>query len=155
MGYDQYIERVSEAAVGLQPICVENKFSRGKSFGKVLAYLAGQVAVVATDAVDHPLFFTDKTIGILSENAVESWATNIVSILRNPEVRAQIARKARQKFDCTMTTAYFAELLDPILRHAARLPLTERQELTLRRTRLASLPALDCSYFESSDDGRS
>jgi len=123
--YAAYLDKVSEAAVGLQPICLENEFSRGKSFGKVLAYLQGQVAVVASRAVDHPLFFRHGENGYLADSDVESWVDPIVTLLEQPELRARVARSGWQDFQARLTTEVFARLLDPILRSAARVTATE------------------------------
>jgi hypothetical protein len=60
MVYKRFVNSLESVAVGLQPVCLENPFSRGKSFGKLLAYLTSDVAIVASHAVDHPLFFQDR-----------------------------------------------------------------------------------------------
>jgi len=117
--YSAYLERVAEAAVGLQPVDTTNEFSRGKSFGKLLAYLAGEVAVVASNAVDHPRFFRDGETGMLPAHDVDAWATAIVTLLTDRELRGRIARAAHAKFSARLTSDVFAKLLDPILRRAA------------------------------------
>jgi glycosyltransferase involved in cell wall biosynthesis len=75
--------------VGLSPICTGSPFSRGKSFGKVLAYLDRGVPVVASDEADHALFFTRDT-GILS-NDPTVWADEIVRLLADPGARQAMA----------------------------------------------------------------
>jgi hypothetical protein len=121
MSYEDYLHKVSEAAIGLQPIAPDNPFSRGKSFGKLLAYLSGRVAVVASNAVDHPLFFRHGENGMLPGESVEAWAQAIVSLLDDPQRRVRIALQGRQDFDHRLTTDVFARLLDPVLREAAGL----------------------------------
>jgi glycosyltransferase involved in cell wall biosynthesis len=123
MGYDAYLRKVGEAAVGLQPVCVQSEFSRGKSFGKVLAYLAGQVAVVAADEVDHPLFLRQGENGFLAGPDPESWVTPIVRLLTDVELRQRIAVAGWNDFQARLITGVFARLLDPILREAAGLPI--------------------------------
>jgi len=97
--YEQYLDKVAEAAVGLQPVCIESEFCRGKSFGKVLAYLTGQVAVVASNNVDHPLFFRNGENGYVVENAADEWVDAIVKLLDDREHREQVALAGQRDFD--------------------------------------------------------
>ena len=124
MPYEEYLAKVSEAAIGLMPVCTEHDFSRGKSFGKVLAYLAGQTAVVATAAVDHPLFFSSRENGILVDNSVDRWADAIVELLTDLPLRQFIGESGWNDFNRRLTTQVFAKMLDPILREAASVPKT-------------------------------
>ena len=124
MPYDEYLAKVSEAAIGLMPVCTEHDFSRGKSFGKVLAYLAGQTAVVATAAVDHPLFFSSRTNGILVSNSVACWVDAIVELLTDLPLRQSIGESGWDDFNRRLTTQVFAKMLDPILREAGSVPET-------------------------------
>lgn len=111
MPYEQYLERVAEAAIGLQPVCLDNEFSQGKSFGKVLAYLAGQVAVIASNNVDHPLFFRDGHNGRLVDNRAEEWSNAIVPLLEDRELRERTALAGWQDFQQRLTTDVFAKLM--------------------------------------------
>ncbi len=120
MPYDAYLAKVSEAAVGLQPVSAKNEFSRGKSFGKILAYLSGQVAVVASRAVDHPLFFRDGQNGLLPVEQVEDWADAVVQLLEDSSLRRQIAIAGWEDFHTRLTTDVFAARLDHILRSTVR-----------------------------------
>jgi hypothetical protein len=79
MSYGRFLASLDNVAVGLSPICPENTFSRGKSFGKVLAYLDRGVPVVASDEADHRLFFHAGT-GVIS-NDPEVWAEAVLSLL--------------------------------------------------------------------------
>lgn len=89
MPYPRFLRALESAAVGLSPICTGSPFSRGKSFGKVLAYLDRRVPVVASDEADHALFFTRDT-GILS-NDPTVWADEIVRLLADPGARQAMA----------------------------------------------------------------
>jgi glycosyltransferase involved in cell wall biosynthesis len=89
MPYPRFLRALETAAVGLSPICTGSPFSRGKSFGKVLAYLDRGVPVVASDEADHALFFTRDT-GILS-NDPTVWADEIVRLLADPGARQAMA----------------------------------------------------------------
>ncbi len=119
MNYDAYLSKVAEAAVGIQPICTTNEFSLGKSFGKILAYLAGEVAVVASDAVDHPLFFKHGVNGMLV-NTTDEWIDAVSLLLGEPERRAEMARKAFADFESQLTLPMFAGKMDTVLRNASR-----------------------------------
>lgn len=123
MPYAAYLETVGALSVGLQPIALQSDFSRGKSFGKILAYLAGQVPVVASDAVDHPLFFRHGQNGYLVGDAVQEWADAIVPLLEQPELRQRIGTATWDDFHKTFTTEVFARRMDQILRSAAALPI--------------------------------
>ena len=118
MSYDAYLDKVAEAAVGLQPVSSKFDFSNGKSFGKVLAYLAGKVVVVASNAVDHPVFFRNGQSGILVDEVVDDWVEAIVDLISNPTKAQHIAEEAWHNFHNRLTTDVFARLLDPILRGA-------------------------------------
>ena len=127
--YDAYLSKVAEAAVGLQPVCLQNGFSRGRSFGKILAYLSGQVAVVASDAVEHPKFFRHAENGFLATDAVEAWVEPIVRLCEDRVLRHSVALAGWADLNARLTTDVFARLLDPILRQfvdsasmATRLP---------------------------------
>jgi hypothetical protein len=79
MPYGRFLRSLDDAAVGLSPICPENCFSQGKSFGKVLAYLDRGVPVVASDEADHALFFTPGS-GVLS-NVPVVWSQTVLRVL--------------------------------------------------------------------------
>lgn len=123
MAYDAYLAKVAEAGVGLQPVSLHNEFSQGKSFGKLLAYLAGQVAVVASDAVDHPVFFRAWENGVIVADEVPAWADAIVRLLEDPSLRTRVALAGWNDFHDRLTSEVFARLLDPVLRAAATRPL--------------------------------
>lgn len=121
LSYEDYLALVAEAAVGLQPVCVDaNPYSQGKSFGKVLAYLVGEVPVVASDAVDHPLFFTTGENGFLADTHAE-WVDAVSRLLEEPALRDQVAAAAYTGFQARLTTEAAARELSSILKHAAGL----------------------------------
>lgn len=119
--YEQYLDKVSFAAVGLQVISPDNGFSKGKSFGKVLAYLAGQVAVVVSNSVDHPALFQDGENGFLADPDVQTWIDRIETLLVDKQTRKRIALAGRVTLDSQLTTTIFARKLDAVLRaHCAQ-----------------------------------
>lgn len=136
LSYEEYLQKVSMAAIGLQPIAPENDFSQGKSFGKLLAYLSGQVAVVASNAVDHPIFFKHGVNGMLPRQDPAAWCEAICQLLRDKSLRCRIANQGWEDFHNRLTTDVFSDLLDPILRQAAGLPLSTAHEIKLEKTLL-------------------
>ena len=114
LAYPQFLESLSEVAVGLQPIAMESPFSRGKSFGKVLAYLAADVAVVASDALDHPLFFRNGENGMLAKS-LEDWIAQTGRLLREPELRQSLADRAWEDFGRELSTEAAARKLAKVL----------------------------------------
>lgn len=115
MAYERYLERVGDAAVGIQPVCLENEFSRGKSFGKVLAYVSRDVPVVASDAVDHHRFFRHGWNGFLA-NDVDEWVAALQQLLEDPALRDRVASHAYQDFEARLTTEVAAKRVDAVLR---------------------------------------
>jgi Glycosyl transferases group 1 len=113
--YKQFVGSLESVAVGLQPVCMENPFSRGKSFGKLLAYLTADVAIVASDAVDHPLFFRDGVNGVLAPNDVDRWVEGTALLLQDPSRRARMVANARAGFQARLTTAVAAKLVGDVL----------------------------------------
>jgi hypothetical protein len=116
--YKRFVRSLGSVAVGLQPVCVESPFSRGKSFGKLLAYLAADVAVVASDAVDHPLFFQDGTNGVLVPNEIERWVDATALLLQDASLRARMVAQARADFLARLTTGVAAILVSDVLTDA-------------------------------------
>lgn len=118
MLYANFVKSLTEVAIGLQPICESNAYSMGKSFGKVLGYLAADVAVIASDNIDHPLFFQSGQNGILLPNTAEQWANACAQLIQSPDQRSKLVQNARQSFLSRLTTRKSAELLDKILNRA-------------------------------------
>jgi len=116
LAYDAFIESLQSVAVGLQPVCPEDQHSAGRSFGKVLAYLIAGAAVVASDAVDHPLFFRHGQNGMLVPNQPEAWANACAELLGNTEFRERVATAGRQDMGRRLVVSTAAEHLDRIFR---------------------------------------
>ncbi|MFV0335559.1 MAG: glycosyltransferase [Tropicimonas sp.] len=94
LDYGAYVASLGQAAVGLSPICTETPFSRGKSFGKILAYLDARVPVVTSDAVDHALLFEPGS-GVVS-NDPDIWVESIERLLDSPQERDDMAARAHE-----------------------------------------------------------
>ena len=111
MPYERFCQSLGSAAVGLHPVSVASEFSRGKSFGKLLAYLAADVAIVTSDAVDHPRFFRDGENGMLVPDDVDAWVDRCERLLMRPELRRRMVESARADFLRRLTTRRAAELV--------------------------------------------
>ena len=118
----------------------EHGFGRGKSFGKLLAYLSGQVAVIASQAVDHPLFFRNGDNGLLPAHDMDAWAEAIVNLLEQPDVRCRMAIRGWEDFRQRLGSATFAGLLDSVLRKHAGLALGGAQSALLASCALRDSP---------------
>ena len=112
--YKDFLTSLEDAAVGLAPLCPETPFSRGKSFGKVLAYLDRGVPVVGSDACEHGAFF-DTDSGVITNNEA-AWVTAIARLLEDAPRRAALAGCARSAFGRRLTAGAAAARLDRALR---------------------------------------
>ena len=118
MPYAEYLGVVARTAVGLQPVCIqEAPYSQGKSFGKVLAYLAGGVPVVASNNVEHPLFFESGRNGFLVDNE-DDCARSVLELLNDAALRDRIADAATKDFRARLSTAATARQLSDSLAKA-------------------------------------
>lgn len=111
MPYEPFFQSLGSVAVGLHPVCPSSPFSRGKSFGKLLAYLAADVAIVTSNAVDHPLFFRDGVNGMLVDNSIETWVDRCEQLLTQPALRQRLVEAARSDFLSRLTSEKAAELV--------------------------------------------
>ena len=112
--YRDFLQSLDDVRVGLAPLCPETPFSRGKSFGKVLAYLDRGVPVVASDACEHGAFFTRAT-GVVS-NDPEVWSRAIVRMIGDGALRRRMADAAFNDFRARLTDEVSARQADRLLR---------------------------------------
>ena len=115
MGYEPFIRTLESAAVGLHIIAPGNEFAMGKSFGKVLAYMSADVAVVASSAIDNDLFFQHGRNGMLAAG-IEGWVDSIVKLLKESDFRQSIVDNAYVDFCNKLSTRAAAVQLDRVLR---------------------------------------
>jgi hypothetical protein len=120
MSYAAFVASLSEVAVGLQPVCEDHSYSLGKSFGKALAYLAADACIVASDNIDHPLFFRDRVNSRLLRNDAAAWAGACDALLAEPTLRAQWVAQARSDLLARLTTHQSAALLSELLQRTCR-----------------------------------
>lgn len=92
MTYERFVESLCDVAVGLSPIVPESIFSRGKSFGKILAYLDARVPIVCSDEADHRVVFGAG--GAIVSNDPEVWSDAICRLMEFPSERDRLADEA-------------------------------------------------------------
>ena len=114
LGYSRYVASFDDVAVGLAPISPVTPFSRGKSFGKVLAYLDRGVPVMASDACEHGRFFTPET-GVIC-NSRDTWVREMVRLLGDADARQHMADAAGQAFRARLSSAAAAGRVDRVLK---------------------------------------
>ncbi len=114
--YHKLLRQLEAATIGLAPLLPEKSpFSAGKSFGKVLAYLASGVVVVASNSVDHPLFFESGRNGYLVTR-LDEWVNRVESLLIDPMKAEEISRAANADFVQRLSTTGMAKRVNSILR---------------------------------------
>ncbi|MEL7114177.1 MAG: hypothetical protein AAGP08_01070 [Pseudomonadota bacterium] len=111
--YREYLKSFGDVAIGLAPLCSDTPFSRGKSFGKILAYLDRDVAVVGSAAGEQFRFFTEET-AILSNNE-DRWVAGIVSLLDMPALRQNLVDAAHKHYLTRLSTSAAAARLADLL----------------------------------------
>lgn len=112
--YRDYIRLFDDVSLGLAPLSDETPFSRGKSFGKVLAMLDRHVPVIASDLGEHGAFFTDTT-GIVS-NRFDDWVSGAARLLADPAARQAMAEAAAAAFRDRLSETAAVHRTDAILR---------------------------------------
>jgi glycosyltransferase involved in cell wall biosynthesis len=125
--YEQFVATIAQGAIGLAPLCITpDSFNQGKSFGKILAYLGAGVPVIASDAVDHALFFENGKNGFVS-NLVEEWSGHIGHLLQDVDSRMRISRNAVTCFRARLSMSEYSRrtltLIDRAYRHRNGRPL--------------------------------
>ncbi len=89
MPFERYLASFDDVALGLAPLSAANPFSRGKSVGKVLAYLDRHVPVIASDAGEHGRIF-DAGTAVLS-NDMDVLAGRAAALLASANTRQRMA----------------------------------------------------------------
>ncbi|MEO0990993.1 MAG: glycosyltransferase [Pseudomonadota bacterium] len=123
-GYASYLKSFDDVAIGLAPLVEIDPFCRGKSFGKVLAYLDRQVPVVASDAGEPRAFFTPET-GRLCKTGAD-WRRAIGDLLRDDAARTRLAAAAFTAFRRDLSVEKAATDLMAVLETALLVPYAPR-----------------------------
>jgi hypothetical protein len=130
MGYRDYLAALDDVAVGLAPLCPENPFSRGKSFGKILAYLDRGVPIIASDQADHGQTLEEGAVVLTDDR--DRWAAELERLLVDPAARQAMADRASAIFRDRLSVGTAASKVDRILRQAVGLQ-TDRDEVPAER----------------------
>jgi hypothetical protein len=118
MEYSRFMDSLDEVAVGLNPIDAEG-YSQGKSFGKILGYLATNVAVVASNRLEMPHFFRQGVNGFLADT-IDEWVEYTGRLLSEPELRQAIVDRAREDYVAKLSSGAIAEQVDRTLRRVLK-----------------------------------
>ena len=113
MPYKKFLASLREVSIGLSPVCVSSSYSRGKSFGKILAYIDSYVPVITSDEVDHSMFFTPET-GVVT-NDPKTWVSAASRLLGDAELRNRMASAARDQMIYRLSTEAAAGLIATFL----------------------------------------
>lgn len=112
--FSDYLQSFDDVAIGFAPLSEASPFSRGKSFGKVLAYLDRHVPVICSDAGEHSHFFGPDT-GIMS-NDPDVWVQGALQLLADPDTRQRMADTAFAMFRKELSQASAVSKIDRVLR---------------------------------------
>lgn len=115
--YHQYLDTIAQAPVGLHPVRLENEYARGKSFGKILSYIACDTAVVTDTVPDHSDFFNHQTNGMLADT-IDEYAQSISYLFDHPQERQAMAQQAYTDFLEQLATPVAAKKLESAIRKA-------------------------------------
>lgn len=117
MGYAEFLDSFDDVVVGLAPLTQIDPFCRGKSFGKVLAYLDRGVPVVASDAGEPRAFLTEETGKLCGSQ--DGWVRAISELLHDVDARERMAIAGFAAFsrDLSVETAadHVARVLQTVL----------------------------------------
>jgi hypothetical protein len=115
--YERLLNSLKDCIVGLAPLDVERSpYSRGKSFGKVLAYLTAGIPIVCSDAAEHPRFFRSGINGFLVPNDADVWSEKIQSLIEDRLLRDRLVEAATTDFQSKLSTTGMAEKWAILLR---------------------------------------
>ena len=112
--YGDHLRSLAEVAVGLHPVCLEHPYSEGKSFGKLLAYMASDVAAVTHAVLDHAAFFRHEETAMLADTS-ESAAAAIVRLLDDPQFRQELTDRCYEDFVERLSTPVAARKVEAVI----------------------------------------
>ncbi len=115
--YTDYLDTIAQTPIGIHPVRLENDYAHGKSFGKILSYIATNTAVVTDTVPDHSDFFDHRTNGMLADT-VDEYAQSISYLLDHPQERQAMVDRAYADFLEQLATPVAAKKLDSAIRKA-------------------------------------
>jgi hypothetical protein len=110
MPYADFVKELACVDVGLNPVCLENDYNTGKSFGKLLAYMLAGVPVVTTNCLDYPIFFKHLQSAALVGNTMDEWVHAISQLISDDALSMQLATQAQQDMELKLHTSVAARL---------------------------------------------
>lgn len=111
--FRDYLKMFDDVALGLAPLCPETPFSRGKSFGKILAYLDRHVPVICSAAGEHGAFFDAET-GVLAHET-DDWVGAAERLLADPHLRQSLAHAGFRAFEKRLSLDAVASRMHKVL----------------------------------------
>ncbi len=115
MPNSEFVASLNEVAVGLHVLAPTSHFAEGKSFGKVLAYLAADVPIVASDLHENPHFFKHRLNGMLVKTH-EQYVEAIRELVRDGALRDAIADGGHTSFRDELSIDAIAKRTDTLFR---------------------------------------
>lgn len=115
MPNSEFVASLNEVAVGLHVLAPTSHFAEGKSFGKVLAYLAADVPIVASDLHENPHFFKHRVNGMLVKTH-EQYVEAIRELVRDGALRDAIADGGYASFRDELSIDAIAKRTDRLFR---------------------------------------
>lgn len=113
-GYRGYLRSLEDVSLGFAPLASDSPFSRGKSFGKILAYLDRRVPVFASDMGEPARFFTAETGLVSNDPAV--WGEQATEFLDQPALRQRVSDAAFVAYQSQLSIEASVTRVDRILR---------------------------------------
>jgi glycosyltransferase involved in cell wall biosynthesis len=95
--YKEYMRILASCPIGLHPICLDNPYSKGKSFGKILSYMVANTCVVTNDVPDHNEVLSHGENAMIAENCSD-YADSLSHLLDNPSLRQNYTDQAYRDF---------------------------------------------------------
>lgn len=116
--YRDYLSSFDDVAVGLAPLMPDDPFCRGKSFGKVLAYLDRGVPAIVSDQGEPGAFFTQETACLCQSE--EDWCAGVSGLLADAGRRQQLADAGFEIFERQLSTQAAASRVAEVLGETIR-----------------------------------
>jgi hypothetical protein len=121
MPNNDFVASLNEVAIGLHVLAPTSDFAEGKSFGKVLAYLAADVPIIASDLHENPHFFKHRVNGMLVKSH-EQYVEAVRELVRDGNLRDTIADAGHASFRDELSIEAIAKRTDHLFRSLLAAP---------------------------------
>lgn len=115
VAYENFAEQLSHVWVGLNPVCLENSFSQGKSFGKLLAYMVAGTPIISTHCLDYPLAYRHGVDAYLLSNEISEWVACIRHLIESPDELFSLSNNGYALLSQRLTTEKAAHLTAKVM----------------------------------------